>query len=165
MNDHSTPQDEEAPPSKTRRKKEMLALQALGEKLAALNEQQRAQLPLGPTLADALAELRRLKQNEARRRQLQYIGRLMREADIEAIRAAMERFDRHSRLNRQLDRQAEQWRERLLNEPDALSEFINSHPTVDIQHLRALLRQAHKESPPGSAARKLFRALRETLAD
>ncbi len=76
-------------PSKTRRKREMHARQALGERLAGLEDDVIAQLPLDERLADALRAVRTLRSHEARRRQMQFIGRLMREVDLEALQAAL----------------------------------------------------------------------------
>jgi ribosome-associated protein len=81
--------DAPLPPSKSAKKREAHALQKLGERLAAMRDDERAQLPLGETLVDAIAEARRLTSHGARSRQFQYIGKLMREADVPAIEAAL----------------------------------------------------------------------------
>jgi len=80
---------QDRPPSKSRRKRDALAAQKLGVRLAAMREHELADLPLDDTLRDALAEARRLTSHGARARQHQYIGKLMRDADIEAIERAL----------------------------------------------------------------------------
>ncbi|WP_027329616.1 ribosome biogenesis factor YjgA [Marinimicrobium agarilyticum] len=153
--------------SKTQVKKEMHALQTLGKQLSELNDDQLGRMPLEPKLHNALLEYRRLRHNEARRRQLQFIGRLMREADQEGIQKVMDQFNQQSRANVQLHHSAEQWRDRLLAEPDAVQAFIEEHTVSDIQHFRQLLRQAQKEATqnkPPAASRKLFKEIRDTLA-
>lgn len=154
--------------SKTQRKREMHALQELGKQLVELNDEQLARMPLEPKLEAAVVEMRRIRHREARRRQLQFIGRLMRDADQDGIQAALDQFNHQSRASIQIHHQAEQWRDRLLTEPDALQEFIDQHPGVDIQHLRQLLRQAQKEASQNkapSSARKLFKEIRDTLSE
>lgn len=153
--------------SKTQLKKEMHALQALGKQLSELNDDQLGRMPLEPKLHEALLEYRRLRHNEARRRQLQFIGRLMREADQEGIQKVMDQFNQQSRANVQLHHSAEQWRDRLLAEPEAVQTFIEEHAVSDIQHFRQLLRQAQKEASqnkPPAASRKLFKEIREILS-
>lgn len=159
--------DDEPAKSKTQLKKEMHALQDMGKQLSELNDEQLARMPLEPKLHNALRELRRLKHREAKRRQMQFIGRLMRDADLDGIQTVLDQLNHHSRLNVQLHHSAEQWRDRLLAEPDAIQAFIDEHPETDIQHLRQLLRQARKEADqnkPPAAARKLFKAIRETFS-
>lgn len=166
MNEDDFEQDDDVK-SKSQLKREMHALQDLGKALTELSEEQLSRLPLEPRLHGALLEMRRLRHREARRRQMQFIGRLMREADQPALEAAMEQFNQKSRLQVQLQHQAEQWRERLLEDPEALQSFIDEHPATDIQHLRQLLRQSQKEQQaqkPATANRKLLRYLRELLA-
>lgn len=79
----------EEKPSKTQRKREMHALQALGESLVELEDDEIARLPIGERLADAVREARAMRSGEARRRQLQFIGRLMRDVDVDALRGAL----------------------------------------------------------------------------
>lgn len=154
--------------SKSQVKREMHSLQSLGKELAGMSAEQLSSLPLGARLHDALLEYRRLKHNEARRRQLQFIGRLMREVDQEALEGALEHFNKNSRHHIQAQQRAERWRERLLQEPEALQAFIDEHPATDIQHLRQLVRQALKEQKndkPPASARKLFRYLLDLIAN
>ena len=155
-------------PSKSERKREMLRLQALGERLADLGPEPLERVPVSAELQAALAELGRIKAREGRRRQLQYIGRLMRGEDTDAIAQALARLEAGSTAEKRRLHQLEQWRERLLSEGDgALGTFLDQHPAADRQHLRQLIRGAQTERDqqrPPAAARKLFRYLREITA-
>ncbi|WP_114418514.1 ribosome biogenesis factor YjgA [Marinospirillum perlucidum] len=165
MNNHHQEDDfQEVPPSKSELKRQMLELQALGKKLLDLNNKQLQSVPLTEELADALKEYHRIKSHEARRRQLQRIGKLMRSADHEAINQAVALFDASSEAYAQHFQQLELWRERLINEEAALAEFIEQWPGCDVQKLRQLIRNTRKErqaEKPPAQARKLFRYLRE----
>jgi ribosome-associated protein len=155
-------------PSKTQRKREMHALQALGKRLAALNGEQLAALALPDPLREAIAEAKRINSREAHRRQLQYIGRLMREVDPAPIRARLEVWDGQSREATAAHHRIERWRERLLADDAAFTEFAREHPRADLQRLRACVREARKErlaSREPRHFRELFRLLREAAAD
>lgn len=155
------------PPSKSQRKRDMHALQAMGEQLVKLNERQLAEFDLPVDLRTAIEEMHRISKNEARRRHLQYIGKLMRKVDVEAITLQLEAMESKNHLHVQHQHLTEQWRDRLLAaEPGALEDFIAHYPQVDIQHLRQLLRMAQKEqakNQPPAHARKLFRYVRDCL--
>jgi ribosome-associated protein len=154
---------QQEPVSKTQRKKEMLELQALGVALVALPEGQIAAMALEPRLEQALFEAKRMKSHEARRRQMQYIGRLMREVDPEPIRARLAEVEGHSAQATARHRRLEAWRERLLADDEALTAFASQHPATDVQALRTLIRNARKEqkeSKPPRAYRELFRLLK-----
>jgi len=155
-------------PSKSERKREMHRLQTLGERLTELNSDQLSEISLGSKLLEALAEMRRLKGREARRRQLQYIGRLMRHEDGEAIAAALERLKAGGIEQTRRLHELERWRDRLIAEGDeALGELIEVHPGADRQQVRQLVRTARQEQErekPPVASRKLFRYLREVLS-
>ena len=160
--------DDEAPPSKTQRKKHMLALQDLGAELVALNDEQLAAIELPEALRDAVSEARRIRGFEARRRQLQYIGKLMRSVDAAPIQAgldaAREKSSRHSALLKRV----ESWRDRLLAEPGALPELLERYPGADPRRLRVLVRNAQREREASRAprsARELFQALRNVLEE
>lgn len=150
--------------SKTRVKREMEALQALGAKLIDLKRELLDKLPLGPALHNAILEAHRIKQREARRRHLQYIGRLMRDVDADAIQEAVDRQEAGTRAYIQHFHKLEQWRDRLLESDDQLEPFVEAYPDADRQHLRQLLRNARKEAEqnkPPASARKLFKYIRE----
>ena len=148
--------------SKTQRKHQMLELQALGEALTALTEEQLQQLELPERLLDALLQAQRIHKFGALRRQLQYIGRLMREVDSEAIAARLEAWKGVSRAATARLHLLERWRTRLMEDDDALSELAISYPGCDTQKLHTLIRNAHHEREAGRAPRS-FRALFQEL--
>lgn len=156
--------------SKTQRKKSMHALQALGEQLVDLNREQIAQVPLPDELREAVLDAKRISAREGLRRQLQYLGRLMREAkpeQVEAIRAKLDVWKGQSRAETMLHRGAERWRERLLEDDAALAEFASLYPGQDLQPLRALLRAARRERTGSTGPRhfrELYRAIRGIVA-
>jgi ribosome-associated protein len=163
--DSSAMQDEI--PSKTRKKQEMHELQALGAALVALPDGSLASISLPEALAQAIAETRRIRSREGKRRQLQYIGRLMRDLDPEPIRAELDRIEGRSAAEAARHRRLEQLRSRLLEDDEALTEFAREHPAADLQALRALIRNARREQlegRPPRAFRELFRLLREAAA-
>jgi len=154
-------------PSKTRRKKDMQALQDLGIELVGLEPGKLAELDLPERLADAIAQARSITRHEARRRQLQYVGRLMRDVDPEPIRAALDRFDSVPRAERAAFAAAERWRDRLLAEEAALDEFVAEHPGTDRQALAAIVQAARGERAGGRPPhnlRALFRAVSQAIA-
>jgi ribosome-associated protein len=153
-------------PSKTQRKRAMHELQSLGERLVQLNAEQLASLDLPEQLRDAVDEARRIKAHEARRRQMQYIGRLMRNLDAGAIRGQLAVWDGHSRSHAALEHEIAAWRERLLEDEAALADLTARHPAIDTQRLRTLLRHARADRDAGRPARhyrELFRELRHAL--
>lgn len=162
-----TDPDADRPLSKTRRKKDSHALQALGEALVALKPAQLARIELPERLADAVAEARRITGFEARRRQMQYIGKIMRDVDSTHIAEHVERI-RNDRLEDNVrHHELEHWRERLLVEDSAATELARAAPDIDMQRVRALVRAArneHARGQPPKSSRALFRLLRDTMA-
>jgi ribosome-associated protein len=153
-------------PSKTRRKLHMHELQALGAELVALAPGHLEAIGLPEDLASAVREAQRIRSHEARRRQVQYIGRLMREVDPEPIRAALAALAGRSASARARQRRLEHWRARLIEDDAALTELAREHAGADLQALRALIRNARREiaeARPPRAQRELFRRLRETM--
>ena len=151
------------PVSKTRRKREMTELQSLGAALVELPETQVQAMGLDERLAQAVLEAKRMRSHEAKRRQLQYIGRLMRELDPEPIRAQLAATEGSSAQAAAAHRRLEAWRERLITDDAALTSFAAEHPAADLQALRALIRNARKEQKEGKpprAYRELFRAIK-----
>lgn len=156
-------QEASGPVSKTRRKQEMHELQALGAALVELPEAQLRSLELDASLRQAVLEAKRISSHEARRRQLQYIGRLMRDVDPAPIRARLEELEGSSAEATARHRRLEQLRERLLDDDSALTDFVASHPGADAGRLRTLIRNARrerKEDRPPRAFRELFRRLK-----
>lgn len=156
------------PPSKTRRKRAMHALQDLGQALTEIPEDRWPGLALNEPLLDALRAYRRTRSHEGRRRQMQYIGKLMRQTDAEPIREAVAAFTLgHARDSLALHR-AEQWRAELFADDEALARWAGTHPRSDVQHLRSLIRAARKGGAPaagvrhGRAWRELFQFIRES---
>lgn len=142
----------------------MHELQALGVALAALPESQLRTMNLAGDLLDALLEAKRIKSHEAKRRQMQYIGRLMRSLDPAPIRARLAELEGNSAQATARHRRLEAWRERLLGDDEALTEFAGAFPGADLQGLRTLIRNARKEQKEGKpprASRELFRVLKE----
>lgn len=155
-------------PSKTQQKKYMLSLQALGAELVALNDAQLASIELPDNLRDAVTAARRMTRFEARRRQLQYIGKLMRSVDPGPIRARLDMWKASSREHTVRLHRIERWRENLLADDSAVAEFIAAHPHVDAQQLRALLRNIRSERAEGrppKSYRALFQFIRATLEE
>ncbi|MFP8967082.1 ribosome biogenesis factor YjgA [Pokkaliibacter sp. CJK22405] len=159
--------DADEGPSKSELKRQMEELQALGKKLTQLTKEQLAQVPMSETLEKAIVEHKRLKQGEALRRHMQYIGKLMRTEDSEGIQAVVDRFDASSHAYVQHFHMLERWRDRLLNEGnETITEIINHYPDMDAQHLRQLVRNAKQEAARGKAptsSRKLFTYIREIV--
>ncbi|WP_101757614.1 ribosome biogenesis factor YjgA [Oceanicoccus sp. KOV_DT_Chl] len=155
--------------SRTEMKNDMLKLQELGENIVKLSNGQLATIPLDdPILAEAIHTARRIKHKEGLRRQMQYIGKLMRKTDTEAMSAAYQKLLDGRKEDAKAFHQLEQWRDQLIeNGPNAVEEVMAKFPQAERQHLRQLVIQANKEktnNKPPAAARKLFRYLRE-LAD
>jgi len=162
-------------PTRTDLKRESTELQKLGEDLLILRADLMQKLDLPDKLVDAVAEAKRISNFEGRRRQMQFIGKLMRGLDEpvrEAIRAALIEQHQPSVQETQVLHQSEQWRDRLLAEDDALGQWLNICPGTDSQQLRALIRQARKDAKPelpgqaprhGRAYREIFQLVREQL--
>jgi ribosome-associated protein len=149
--------------SKTRRKREMHELQALGVALVRLPDAQLTAMNIPAELRAAVFEAKRIKSHEAKRRHMQYIGRLMRDIDPTPIRAHLAEAEGHSAQANARHRRLEIWREKLLADDEALTLFAAEHPGADLQNLRTLIRNARKEAKEGKpprASRELFRVLK-----
>ena len=155
----------ERPKSKSQVKREMVALQKLGEKLVAMPEKYVDGIEMPERLRQAIRDARKLKKNEAKRRQMQFIGTLMREADPGPIEEAITVLETGRRHDARQFQEVENWRDRILDGDDALlQELFDTHPGADIQRIRQLARNARTERKAGKPpknARELFRALRE----
>ena len=160
-------QDEEKP-SKTQRKREMHELQALGARLVELNSAQLEAIGLPEDLREAVEFARRTTKHEARRRQMQYIGKLMRSVDPAPIREKLKIWDGVSAEHTAQQHRVERWRDKVLEDEAAVDELVRAHPGIDARHLRALARKAREERGSGAAPRayrELYRALREIVVD
>ena len=159
--------EEEVQTSRTKRKQNDQALQDLGEALVAVSEEKLAELDLPERLRDAVMEARGISKFGALRRQMQYIGRLMREeGDAETIRARLDAWNGVSVEETARLHLIERWRLKLLNDEKALEALIAEYPRADIQKLRTLMRNTKRETEAGKppkSFRELFQVLRETL--
>ena len=152
--------------SKTKRKQLMHDLQGLGEALVDLPRNKLDQLDLPETLFDAVMEARRITAHGGKRRQLQYVGKLMRGIDPVPIQAKLDQWSNGHAQETALLHRLENWRQRLIEDDNALSELLQTHADFDLQQLRTLIRNARKEaqlSKPPRSSRELFRLLRDTL--
>lgn len=158
-------QDPDTLVSKSQRKRDAKALQELGEALVRLNAEQLQRLELPTELHEAVILAQGIRQHGGRKRQLQFIGKLLRSLDAEPIRAALATLQGQSRAAAARHHRIERWRDRLLEEGDgAVTELMQTLPGADPQHLRQLLRNARREAAAGQpprAARTLFRYLRD----
>lgn len=170
--------DSDQSPSKTRLKKQMHDLQALGRDLLELPEARLVALQLPENLFDALTDLRRIRSHEGRRRQWQFVGKLMRNIDAAPLREAVAAWRVPGAKETLALHEAERWRERLIGSDAALTEWLDAHPGGDVQALRSLIRSARKDAAQasseqpfegaaerkGRAYRELFQQIRQTLA-
>jgi ribosome-associated protein len=166
--------------SKTDLKRESEQLQKLGEQLLTLREDLFEALSLDEKLVDALAEMKRITNFEGRRRQSQYVGKLMRgldEEQLQAIREALDAQHQGSAQETMALHEAEKWRDDLIAGDDALQRWLARFPDTDTQQLRALVRQARKDTPQdqdavskglaprhGRAFREIFQLVRQHLS-
>ncbi|MSQ88771.1 MAG: DUF615 domain-containing protein [Betaproteobacteria bacterium] len=151
--------------SRTKKKQQVEELQKLGAALIELPAVQLDALELPAQLLAAVLEAQRITSHGARRRQVQFIGKVMRKIDPAPVRAALAAIAGHSSVARARQKRLEQWRERLIGDDAALTAFANERPGADLQTLRALIRNARQEiaaSKPPRAQRELFRLIRES---
>ena len=156
-------------PSRNELKKQMQDLQELGEAVASLPVDRLDKLKLDERLRDAIDELRRTKSFEGKRRQVQYIGKLMKLEDPEPLREAVASYRVGSAKDTLAMHQAEYWRDQLLADDEALANWVKEYPATDVQQLRSLVRSARKEKlEPGErhgrAYRDLFKLVKELMS-
>jgi len=136
----------------------------LAKKLINLSKDKLIKLDLPEALFDAVMEAKRLTANGAVRRQLQYIGRLMRDVDNAPIVEQLSAWEGKNTQENARFHTMERWRARLIAEPNALSEFLTKFPQADIQQIRTLIRNAQREATaekPPKSSRELFKLIRE----
>ncbi|SDK19569.1 ribosome-associated protein [Methylophilus rhizosphaerae] len=159
-------QFDDSPPSKTRLKAEADAAQEIGRQLVDLPKDKLKKLPLEEALLDAIAEAKRITSNGAIRRQMQYIGRLMRDIDLAPIVEQLQKWEgKHQEENARFHHM-ERWRTRLLEDARVLELFIAEFPRTDVQQMRTLIRNAQKEAAankPPKSSRELFKMIREVM--
>lgn len=153
--------------SKTQRKNDMHALQELGKKLVALSSAQLAKVPLPDALAKAIEFAHTLKSNESKRRHMQYIGKLMRQVDVDAVMFAYKNIQAQNHHQTESFHSIEKWRDDLIKDGDkALPAFLNNYPDADRQQLRQRIRKAQlddKQEKNTGGRTGLFRYLREIV--
>jgi ribosome-associated protein len=154
-------------PSKSQLKREMTALQELGEELVAEPKDRVMRVPMPEDVREAILECQRIKDHEGRRRQLQYVGRKMRtleEDEIAAIQRTLDSWKGASKAETAALHALERRREKLLADDNALTELKARYPEVDVQQLRTLIRNARKEqaeNKPPKAYREIFQILKQ----
>lgn len=164
------PLSENQPPeegSRSQRKEEVQALQKIGESLLKLTEEQLAKIELPDNLLAALKHAKSLSSNEAKRRQLQYIGKIMRNIDAEAIKLTLKRMQSIHEKNTNQFHKMEAWRNTLLEKGDeALNHFVSEYPNSERQQLRQLIRNAlrdRKNNKNTGAETALFKYIRGVI--
>ncbi len=164
MEDNDNELPEYRGPSKSQLKREMTALQELGEQLVGLSRERLLKIEMSERLRDAILDAQRITKHEALRRQMQYIGKIMRDVDATPLREAIDALKGASAAANARQHHLENLRTRLLEDEAAFSDLAREFPSADIQHLRQLrrnaLREAEQGRPPRSY-RELFRELRE----
>jgi ribosome-associated protein len=154
-------------PSKSQLKREMHALQELGEALVALPKDALKRMPMPEALDEAVREARRITDHEGKRRQMQFVGRVMRSLSAEQTAALRTALEAHRGVNKAETARLhwiERTREQLIADDAALTEFIRLHPAADPQEGRTLIRNARKEAQQGKPPR-YFRELFQWIKD
>jgi ribosome-associated protein len=159
-------EEEYSGPSKSAVKRQMIALQDIGESLTRLTEKQLINVPIeDERLLIAIRETHQIKSNSARKRQLQYIGKLMRDTDVEAIERALQAMYKHKQDKNDAFHQLEKLRDSILAQGQVgIEQVLTRWPSADRQQLRQLVLQHQRElknNKPPAARRKLFKYLRE----
>ncbi|CAN5286463.1 ribosome biogenesis factor YjgA [soil metagenome] len=153
------------PPSKSQRKRDMTLLQKMGETIVNLPKSKFTKLVLPPQLAKAIIDARAIENATVRRRQLQYIGKVMRNVDTDAIQKSLENIDQNSPQNNAKFQQLEYWREQLVTDTDAaFQQLLIKYPHLDRQYVNQLIRNIKKQLPTenaGPASKELFQYLKK----
>ena len=157
-------------PSKSQLKREMTALQELGEELVSQPKERVMRVPMPEDVREAILECQKIKDHEGRRRQMQYVGKKMRtleEAEVAAIQKVIDSWKGASKAETAALHAIERKRDKLMADDKALTELKEQYPEVDVQHLRVLIRNARKEqaeSKPPKAYREIFQILKQLHA-
>lgn len=167
------PEEQYDGPSKTQQKNAMLELQVLGVTLLELPEEQLDLLITGDgPLREAMLDLRRITAHGARKRQASYVGKLLRDVDVEPLRKALAVWHAHKARDVRALREIEQWREKMIGSEAGWTEWLSRYPASDSKQLRALVRDARQDremskvtgaSGNGRAFREMFKLIREAL--
>jgi len=164
MSDHRSIQ-EDSTKSKSQLKRDMIALRKLGERLLELSSEQLSSLSIDNKLKEAVIEAKHLRRGKARKRQIQYIGKLMRTVEVDAIQLVIDKFDSSSKLHAKQFHRTEKIRAGLISgDSVTMEELFKEHPDIDRQYLHQLIRKAQREQDPAQSDRtqhrKLFRFIR-----
>ena len=162
---NTIPEDDDDWISKTQRKKECDDMQQLGEDLLKLQKSELLELNLPDILHNALDDAHRIHQRGALKRQKQYIGKIMRDVDVDEIQKQYDDLTHKHDLNNAHFKRLEKWRDRIIEEGDSiLNELIDTFPDIDRQHVRQLIRKAKKEkdsNKPAGTYKQIFKYLRD----
>ncbi len=162
VDDAAGADDVDSRPSKTKMKQRSHDLQELGMALAALSDARLAAVDMPEPLRDAIVEYRRTKSHEGKRRQMQYVGKLMHNADEDALREAVAEATLGTAQHALALHAAESWRAELVADDDAMTRWLSAHPDTDTQQLRSLVRAARRDAAgiaPEDRQPKSFREL------
>jgi ribosome-associated protein len=170
MNKFTTPPDEQdtdLTPSKSQLKRDMKELQELGKKLVAAPDNILKNISIDENLTNAIILCRRLSNNGSKRRQFQYIGKLLSQIETHEIRQVLDSYSQQQHNINKAFHELEVWRNKLIQDGDtALDDLLNKHKNLDRQHLRQLIRNAQKEESqqkPPASSRAIFRYLKDNI--
>ena len=152
--------------SKTQLKKQSKDITSFGQAITLLNQNQLEQLNLPSDINNAIEDYKKIKSLSAKKRQLLFIGRLLRSTDLHDAFIQYEAIKNHSQLANQQFHLVEQWRDKLIQSPDAITEFINQFPKTDVQQLRSLIKNSINEiekNKPLKSSRSLFKIIQSIL--
>ena len=152
--------------SKTKRKQQMHELQDIGEELVELSKEALSKIPMSEDLLDAIKEYKRLNAHEARRRQMQFIGKIMRKEDTAPIREKLEQIRGSSTAATALLHRIERYRTAMIAKDEAITQFLSDFPHASVQELRTLVRNTRKEAEqakPPKSFRELFQFIKAVL--
>ena len=152
--------------SKTQLKKQSKDITSFGQAITLLNQNQLEQLNLPSDINNAIEDYKKIKSLSAKKRQLLFIGRLLRSTDLHEAFIQYEAIKNHSQLANQQFHLVEQWRDKLIQSPDAITEFINQFPKTDVQQLRSLIKNSINEIEKNKqlkSSRSLFKIIQSIL--
>ncbi|MEJ2405432.1 MAG: ribosome biogenesis factor YjgA [Candidatus Thiodiazotropha sp.] len=163
--DDELEQEWEEGPSKSEKKREMQALQKLGERLTGLSEGYLSRMVLSEDMKLALAEAKRIKSHNALRRHYRRLGKLLQHENLASIQQVVDELDGEHQSSVSRFHVLERWRERLMDgDSETFGEYLDAYPSADRQQLRQLIQAAQRErdrDAPPAAYRKLFKYLRQ----
>jgi len=154
--------------SKSQVKREFLALQDLAHELSQLNETRLRKLQLPDKVLRGIADYQSIKAYGAKKRQLKYLGKLLRDVELDDAQLQLDVLEEQRRSETTALHKLEQWRERLIDDDNTLNALIEEYPNIDRQHIRQLLRGVQQEranNKPPKNYRKLFQYLKEVIAE